>query len=819
MQKRKEKKYMKKTTLVFCIAMLLLGGCKKEDITAREHSMQSPKTGTLLEIETANVGRFGDDIPITRGEMAKMIALAFYMPEEIAGMQNNIHFTDVSVEDWYYPYINVAVKEGYLSGEGDVFLPEDNVTLQQAQALMDRLNPDNETKITINEENKNKAVAYSLWLELFIEALQGRRAEDSLFSYGIQQREQVLLDTADNGTILLMEDGIFTSTGRNLQPLENKKVKILTKEREIVAIEEIMEDMPVIENAFFHKVENGIEIDTGDGAKVYEYADIEQLPEDGIADIQIEGDNIVSITVIENGGSDIIKKATDNVIELENNGVLQWADNAKIYEEKDGVIIRRPVSRLISGTDIADFYYKDGKVAAAVIRREAVPKNIRVLLSDNNHTGYEHKTVILTSDKPFSLKGGDVVKTYQAGEEVVITPENDLGLFENGRVYVTTEDDGQFTIKSISRNGVAPQYRATLELEKTANGFTIVNEVPFETYLKGVVPFEMPVSFGLESLKVQAISARSYAYNQFFENRFGNYGAHVDDSTNCQVYNGSNTQEISDRAVEETEGLGVTYGDRVVNANFYSTSAGVTANSGEVWAADNGKTFPSENRGYLISKPQGLTEDTGDLTNEENAEAFFKNWEIESYDSQSPWFRWKVTLPKEVVNDFSRRVQEIYDTNHNLVEVLQEDGTWKTAKPSDLGAIQSITIAERGQGGNAMFLAITGEHGSVRIKTEYAIRNVLRPVKAGQTDVILQLKDGSEKRNYGILPSAFIVLEEEKSPEGLLESVTIYGGGNGHGAGMSQYGAKAMAEQGFDYTEILQHYFEGAKVQRIIEKG
>ncbi len=90
-----------------------------------------------------------------------------------------------------------------------------------------------------------------------------------------------------------------------------------------------------------------------------------------------------------------------------------------------------------------------------------------------------------------------------------------MGLFENNRVYITTEDDGQFTIKSISRNGVSPQYRGTLELEKTANGFIIINEVPFETYLKGVVPFEMPVSFGLEPLKVQAVSARSYAFNQF----------------------------------------------------------------------------------------------------------------------------------------------------------------------------------------------------------------------------------------------------------------------------------------------------------------
>ena len=807
---------MKKTTLLFCIAMLLLGGCKKENVQSREQPMQSPKTGTLLQIENANIGRFGDDVAVTRGEMAKMIALAFYTPEEIAQMKNKIHFNDVSVEDWYYPYINTAVIEGYLSGDGENFLPEENVTLEQTQSLINRLNPDNETRITINDDNKNKAVAYSLWLELFKEALQGRRAEDSLYSYGLKPREQVLLDTADNGTILLMEDGVFTATGRNLKPLENKKIRILEKDREVVAIEEILEETPVIENAYFSTTKDGLEIDTGDGVKLYEYTETENLPENGIADVQIEGDTVISITPLENGGSDVIKKATNSNIELQNHGVLEWADNAKIYEEIDGEVTRRPVTRLISGTDIADFYYKDGKVAAAVIRREAMPNYIRVLLSDTGYNGYNQQSVILTADRPFTLKGGDVVKTFQAGEEVTLTPENDLGLFENGRVYVTTEEDGQFTLKNITRNGVFPQYRGSLELEKTANGFTIVNELPLETYLKGVVPYEMPVSFGLEPLKVQAVSARSYAYNQFFANRYSDYGAHVDDSTNSQVYNGSQTQEISDRAVEETRGMGVTYGDKVVNANFYSTSAGVTANSGEVWAEDNGKVFPSENRGYLISKPQGLTRPLSDLTNEQNAEAFFKNWAIESYDSASPWFRWKTTLPKEVINDISNRIQQVYQSTPNLVEVLQQDGTWKVEKPSDLGTIQNITVSQRGEGGNAMFLTVTGNKGSARVKTEYAIRNVLRPVKAGENDVILQLKDGSEKINYSILPSAFIAIEEQKTPENELESITIYGGGNGHGAGMSQYGSMGMAQQGFDYKQILEHYFDGAQVQKII---
>ena len=281
--------------------MLLLGGCKKENTQTREQPMQPPKTGTLLQTEYSGVGRFGDDIPITRGEMAKMIALSFYTPKEIADMKNGIRFHDVSVDDWYYPYINAAVTDGYLSGDGESFLPEEDVTLEQTQYLINRLNPDNQTKITINDENKNKSVAYSLWLELFQEALQGRRAENSLYSYGILPREQVLLDTADNGTILLMEDGIFTSTGRSLKALENKKIKVLQKDREIVAIEEILDETPTIQNAFFTVTDDGIEVNTGDGIVFYEYENTESLPQSGIADIQIQEDTILSITPIENG--------------------------------------------------------------------------------------------------------------------------------------------------------------------------------------------------------------------------------------------------------------------------------------------------------------------------------------------------------------------------------------------------------------------------------------------------------------------------------------------------------------------------------------
>jgi Sporulation protein and related proteins len=76
-----------------------------------------------------------------------------------------------------------------------------------------------------------------------------------------------------------------------------------------------------------------------------------------------------------------------------------------------------------------------------------------------------------------------------------------------------------------------------------------------EEYLYTVVPSEMPIKFGLEALKVQAIASRSYAIRCFKSEGYAAFGAHVDDSTASQVYNSIAEQPIAVQAVDETRGL------------------------------------------------------------------------------------------------------------------------------------------------------------------------------------------------------------------------------------------------------------------------
>ena len=112
------------------------------------------------------------------------------------------------------------------------------------------------------------------------------------------------------------------------------------------------------------------------------------------------------------------------------------------------------------------------------------------------------------------------------------------------------------TVKNLKRAGQNAYYRGTFEITKApqkVNQFNLINVLDLQSYLKGVVPNEMPVRFGLEALKAQAVLARSYVLKPR-ERNYHNFD--VCDSVACQVYFGANTEkELSDKAVDETDNI------------------------------------------------------------------------------------------------------------------------------------------------------------------------------------------------------------------------------------------------------------------------
>lgn len=143
--------------------------------------------------------------------------------------------------------------------------------------------------------------------------------------------------------------------------------------------------------------------------------------------------------------------------------------------------------------------------------------------------------------------------------------------------------------------------------------------------------------------------------------------------------------------------------------------------------------------------------------------------------------------------------------------VKDKDGEFKQRPIHSVGAVTKLTVTERGAGGIVSELLIEGTEATIKLLRQGNVRSYL-----GSRDYVIAKKDGSAVDGMASLPSAFICLEEVKEGENLT-GYQIYGGGYGHGVGMSQNAAKTMAAQGMNYEEILQFFYPGTELKSIYE--
>jgi stage II sporulation protein D len=342
--------------------------------------------------------------------------------------------------------------------------------------------------------------------------------------------------------------------------------------------------------------------------------------------------------------------------------------------------------------------------------------------------------------------------------------------------------------------------------------------VDLEEYLMTVVPSEMPVSFGLEALKVQAVAARTYAARAMQTTGFRPYGAHLDDSTASQVYNNISKQDVASYAVNDTTGMVAIYGDEVVDTRFFSTSCGYTANFHEVWGNLENE-FPGDEIPYLTANPQYAGK-IPDLYREENFRAFLNQENLDGYDQFSPFFRWKVQMSrKQLEAILSKSLPALYKQQALFILTKTADGSYESREvPEEVGTLLNIEVLQRGEGGNIMELEITTTHGIFKIRKEYNIRQALRPVNyLNGKPIELLLKDGSIRENFPLLPSAFAYIDFNRDTDGNIVDLTIHGGGYGHGVGMSQYGTYGLTLLGRNWQSILKHYYPGSELHNLYD--
>ena len=151
-----------------------------------------------------------------------------------------------------------------------------------------------------------------------------------------------------------------------------------------------------------------------------------------------------------------------------------------------------------------------------------------------------------------------------------------------------------------------------------------------------------------------------------------------------------------------------------------------------------------------------------------------------------------------------------YNANSKTILTKNEEGEYESIPIDTVGKIKSINITKRGKGGVATEMVIKGSKNTVKVLTEYNIRIFLAPVNTK-----LKRNDGTYVESLSLLPSAYTtalpVVDEEDNKT--VVAYEMSGGGYGHGAGMSQNGAKGMAAQGKTYEEILKHYYTGCQIK------
>ena len=812
--------------LVATLTLAITGGCEFDSLRANadnavvdsEHDNESERAEPVRQERSV-----GNNTVVTRGLVAKMLTLAFHDMNSIGNREFEVKFSDLVESSWENKYINKAFLNGIMSGVGDEsFMPTEPITLEQAQMLLDKLDQDNQIKIKITEETKGKAISMELWIELYRNLLENLSGDKSIREmYGIEEKNHVVLATgANNGKILgfnmITDRGLVSFDGLNMDSYIDKEIRVLQKEDEILAVVAVVSETPMLRSAYIvGNDRDKITVFSGGCERTYEFENNLNNIAGKIGDILINAGKAERVVVHDQEIKGQVLKLSPTEVELKESGMHEIASNFKIYSDYDGYARLRRLSDIVVGADCV-FIENDGKIISAVLREKPVLDKLRVVINTENFNGLYHEKISISATSEFHIETNGELRNFESGQVVQIEPEMFTDL--NRIRIIPKEENGKLILDNVKRNwsdNESPKYRGIFEIEKTNDGYVLINELDIDEYLYAVLPSEMPSSHGIEANKVQAVTARSYAYNQFYANRFHRQGANIDDSVSSQVYNNIPENEISIKAVNDTRGKFLTHNDRVISANFFSTSSGMTANQGEVWSAG---TFPSTTSEYLSAKKQHKGEDFGDLRVEENMNRFIRRSDIDSYDKDFVWFRWNVELnAEEIAASINQNLATRYSANPKLIKTLESDGVFRSSEISSIGEFVDMEVMKRGEAGNIMEMKVIGTEATILILTEYNIRMLIKPYQylPSGREIKLYASRGVEMNNYSIMPSAFYVIEKSIDDQGSVSTVKFIGGGNGHGVGMSQNGVKGMIDAGYEFEQILKHYYTGIEISEL----
>ncbi|NET35655.1 MAG: SpoIID/LytB domain-containing protein [Cyanothece sp. SIO1E1] len=340
-------------------------------------------------------------------------------------------------------------------------------------------------------------------------------------------------------------------------------------------------------------------------------------------------------------------------------------------------------------------------------------------------------------------------------------------------------------------------YGGNMQLQPNAYGtYTLVNQVPIETYLRGVVPHEIGSGAPPTTAQAQAILARTYVLRNLRRFVIDDYELCAD--TQCQVYWGlGGATPEADAAIANTRGLVLTYENELVDALYSSTTGGITAPFSDVW---NGP-----NRPYLkavVDSVQNVWNlSNQSLADEQNFRAFIS--QNQGFNEVGwRWFRWRTQSSLEVITA-------------DLKEYLQN----RQHPLANFNTVQQLQVSERSAAGRVQKLSVQTDQGELVLEKDEVIRAISAPNSLlfyidpiyeqpqQSTPLPADASAGTPEGTENQTPT--------QPPQPIPRGYIFVGGGLGHGVGMSQTGAYRLGNLGWSSDRILSFYYPGTQLQPI----
>lgn len=414
---------------------------------------------------------------------------------------------------------------------------------------------------------------------------------------------------------------------------------------------------------------------------------------------------------------------------------------------------------------------------------------------------------------------------FNTGEGYTYTGELRASVTADGKIllngnetetieFIPQEDNCSFTLHNVT---IGISYHWERQEEQTFTGklklitdgenVIAINILPVEDYLVSVISSEMSATSSVEFLKSHAVISRSWLLAQI-ENREKRcvhkslqqnftkdenciikwydredhtlFDVCADD--HCQRYQGitkASNPSVA-KAVKETEGMVLMYGDEICDARFSKCCGGVSETFDTCW----------EDKDYPYLQPVSDNTDNQtipDLSIEENAEKWIRSTPEAFCDTHD------VNVLRQILNNYDQETTDFYRWK---VEYSQKETSELIHRKTgiDFGEIKDLIPMQRGKSGRISKLKIVGTRRSMVIGKELEIRRALSESHLFSSAFVVDKTDVTDS-----VPSEFI----------------ITGAGWGHGVGLCQIGAAVMGEKGYSYNKILLHYYRNAEIRKL----